>query len=58
MKVKKLIPKKIERNHRDMKIRATYESMPGYKLQELADMFKCSVSSVWYAIHGRNHKAV
>lgn len=56
MKVKKLTKKQIERNHRDMKIRAAYESMPGYKLHELATMFQCSVSSVWYAIHGRTGK--
>lgn len=45
----------LKRKHRDMKIKATWESMPEgtWKLHELAEMFKCSVSTVWYAIHGR-----
>jgi len=46
----------LKRKHRDMKIKATWESMPEgtWKLKELASMFRCSVSTVWYAIHGRN----
>jgi len=47
--------KQLKRKHRDMKIKATYDSMPKgtWKLQELADMFHCSASSVWYAVNGR-----
>jgi len=48
----------LKRKHRNIKIKATWESMPEgtWKLQELANMFGCSVSTVWYAIHGRNSK--
>jgi hypothetical protein len=44
--------------HRNQKIKAAWDSLPegAWTLQELADMFKCSVSTVWYAIYGRNHK--
>jgi len=48
----------LKRKHRNMKIKAIWESMPEgtWKYQEIASMFDCSVSTVWYAIHGRNNK--
>jgi len=54
---KRFTPGQLARRHRDMKIRATYESLPpgAYRLEELARMYGCNVSSVWYAIHGRKN---
>jgi len=50
--------KKLAKRHRDMKIKATYESLPPgvYELKELAEMYHVSVSTVFYAIHGRPPK--
>ena len=54
MTTKKAITKKLARETRDARIRAVHASLPEATLQEIADMFHpCSVSSVWYAIHGR-----
>ncbi len=47
---------RIKKKFRDAKIKAAYESMPGYTLKELSGMFKVSISTVHYAIHGRKKK--
>lgn len=41
---------------RNYKIKATYESIPGWTLKELAKMFEVSIPTVHYAIHGRPSK--
>jgi len=49
-------PTRVAIRQRNYKIKATYESIPGWTLKELAKMFEVSLSTVYYAIHGRPSK--
>jgi DNA invertase Pin-like site-specific DNA recombinase len=58
MTKKTISKKKFLRDQRNTRIRAVHDGMDGITLQEIADMFKCSVGTVWYAINGREKAKV